>query len=284
MLVTAALPPPTGIARDAQTAIEEDLGHGDLTAALIPADKTAVANIVVREPAIVCGTAWADACLAILDPDARIDWRAADGEAVQAGTVIARVEAKARVLLSAERSMLNFLQTLSATATTTRRYVEQIKHTKARILDTRKTLPGLRQAQKYACRCGGAINHRHGLFDGILIKENHIVSCGSIEAAVAQAKSTISQALIVVEVESLEELEQAQTAGADRALLDNFSLEAMRLAVKQVAGCMTLEASGGIEGDGLLAIAETGVDYISIGALSKHVRAIDLSMRVSEVR
>ena len=279
----AALPPKHIIETDARRALEEDLGPGDLTANLLARDCMASAEVISREQAILCGTAWFEAVMHQIDPKIHIEWQADDGEQIAADRLLCRLHGSARSLLSAERSALNFLQTLSATATQARHFVEAVAHTRAVILDTRKTLPGLRHAQKYASRCGGACNHRSGLYDGILIKENHILAAGGIEAAVATARQSISQAQIVVEVETLEELEQARQAGAHRVLLDNFTLAMMRQAVEQVAGTLALEASGGIDLGTIATIAETGVDFISVGAITKHVQAIDLSMRIREM-
>ena len=261
-------------------ALEEDVGSGDLTAGLIPAGQRSSAVIITREAAVLCGIPWAEACFRALDPTVSIDWRAAEGEAVAPGQALCRIEGDARALLTAERPALNFLQTLSATATLTHRYVEVVAGTRARILDTRKTLPGLRLAQKYAVRVGGGCNQRIGLFDGILIKENHILAAGGVRPALEAAFRIVPPgATIQVEVESLDELRVALEAGAKLILLDNFDLAMMRAAVELTAGRAELEASGGVNLESVRAIAETGVDRISIGGLTKDVRAVDLSMR-----
>jgi nicotinate-nucleotide pyrophosphorylase (carboxylating) len=261
-------------------ALEEDLGRGDLTAALIPANRTAHAQVITRDDAVLCGQAWFDEVFRQLDRRVRVDWSVHDGEALRADQLLCTLEGPARALLTGERTALNFLQTLSGTATVTRRYVEAVAGTRAVILDTRKTLPGLRTAQKYAVRCGGGENHRMGLYDAILIKENHIVAAGSVANAVRLSRVQSPTGVAVeVEVETLEQLREALAAGADRLLLDNFSLKRLREAVAETAGRAKLEASGGVTLDNIRAIAETGVDSISIGALTKHVRAVDLSMR-----
>jgi nicotinate-nucleotide pyrophosphorylase (carboxylating) len=261
-------------------ALEEDLGRGDLTAALIPANRTAHAQVITRDDAVLCGQAWFDEVFRQLDRRVRVDWSVHDGEALRADQLLCTLEGPARTLLTGERTALNFLQTLSGTATVTRRYVEAVAGTRAVILDTRKTLPGLRTAQKYAVRCGGGENHRMGLYDAILIKENHIVAAGSVANAVRLSRVQSPTGVAVeVEVETLEQLREALAAGADRLLLDNFSLKRLREAVAETAGRAKLEASGGVTLDNIRAIAETGVDSISIGALTKHVRAVDLSMR-----
>jgi len=273
------LPPPETILANCRIALDEDLGHGDLTAALIPIDQRSKATLLSREPAVICGCAWVDATFASVDPEVRIHWLIRDGETVAAGHRLCTLHGRARSILSAERSALNFLQTLSATATLTRRYADAIAHTQTRLLDTRKTIPGLRQAQKYAVRCGGGENHRMGLYDAILIKENHIIAAGSIEQAVKYARAREDRVLVVVEVENLQELELACTAEADRALVDNFNLAALREAVRINAGRLQLEASGNITLDNIAETAETGVDFISVGALTKNIRAIDFSLR-----
>lgn len=264
-------------------ALAEDVGSGDLTASLVPVERTARASVITREDAILCGSPWFDEVFRQLDPSARVYWDAADGDEVSAGQRLCRVEGPARPLLTGERTALNFLQTLSGTATTTRRYAHLVAGLRCRILDTRKTVPGLRLAQKYAVLCGGGSNHRKGLYDGILIKENHIVAAGSIEAAVSAARIAGASVPVEVEVETLDELRQALDAGADMALLDEFSLDDLRSAVAlnraHARGPMKLEASGNITFDTLRAIAETDVDFVSIGSLTKHVRAVDLSMR-----
>lgn len=271
------------VERNVLAALAEDIGGGDLTALLIPAHRPAVGVVTSREQAVLCGTAWFDACIRRLDPAARIHWRAHDGANIEAGQILCEIAADTRALLTAERSALNFLQLLSGTATQTRSYVETIAGTRAKIVDTRKTLPGLRLAQKYAVRCGGGTNHRLGLHDGILIKENHIIAAGSITAALERARAIAAgNAFIQVEVETLEELAEALDAGATMILLDNMDLTQMHQAVGLTAGRAELEASGGVRLDSVRAIAEAGVDRISIGTLTKDVRAIDLSLRHSE--
>ncbi|MBZ0097071.1 MAG: carboxylating nicotinate-nucleotide diphosphorylase [Sulfuricella sp.] len=268
------------IQRNVEAALAEDIGSGDLTAQLIPAVQTARASIISREAAVLCGTAWFEACFRRLDAQVEIKWFAHDGEAVAAGQTLAEISGNARALLSAERPALNFLQTLSATATATRQYVEAVKSTHASIMDTRKTLPGLRVAQKYAVQCGGGKNQRVGLYDGILIKENHIMAAGSIHEVLAQAAKIAPPGVsIQIEVESLDELEQALAAGAELILLDNFDLETMRTAVKLAGSRAELEASGGITLEAVRAVAETGVHRISVGSLTKDIKAVDLSMR-----
>ncbi|MBI5331355.1 MAG: carboxylating nicotinate-nucleotide diphosphorylase [Betaproteobacteria bacterium] len=265
-------------------ALAEDLGgvmpHGDLTARLIPCDSHAQARVITREAAVLSGTAWFDACFAALDPHARVTWLVRDGERVQAGQTLCKVGGHARALLTAERPALNFMQTLSGVATETRRYADAIAGTRARIYDTRKTLPGLRQALKYAVICGGGENQRIGLYDGILIKENHIAAAGGIGPALAAAAALAEPGVTVqIEVETLAQLDEALQCGAKLILLDNFDPEGMRAAVALTAGRAQLEASGGVNLANVRAIAETGVDRISVGALTKNVRAIDLSMR-----
>lgn len=280
------LPTPDSIARDVHAALAEDIGSGDLTALLIPAETQARAHVITREDALLCGTPWFAACFAALDATIRIDWHAGEGETIRAGQTLCEIAGSARALLSAERPALNFLQTLSGVATETRRHVEAIAGTRARIYDTRKTLPGLRLALKYAVKCGGGENQRIGLFDGILIKENHIAAAGGIRPALAAAFALAAGArvpakaiTVQIEVENLAQLEEALAAGATLILLDNFDLTALRAAVERSAGRAQLEASGGISLANLRHIAETGVDRISIGGLTKHVRAIDFSMR-----
>lgn len=271
------------VERNVLTALAEDIGGGDLTALLTPAHRAAVGVVTSRESAVLCGVAWFEACLHRLDPLARIHWLVRDGESVQAGQIVCEIAADTRALLTAERSALNFLQLLSGTATQTRRYVEAIVGTRAKIVDTRKTIPGLRLAQKYAVRCGGGTNHRLGLYDGILIKENHIIAAGSITAALTRASVLANgNVFIQVEVETLEQLAEALDAGAKLILLDNMDLVQMHQAVGLTAGRAELEASGGVRFETVRAIAETGVDRISVGALTKDVRAIDLSLRHSE--
>ncbi|MCC7083231.1 MAG: carboxylating nicotinate-nucleotide diphosphorylase [Burkholderiales bacterium] len=268
------------IERDIARALEEDVGSGDLTAELIAPQASAKARVISRVDAVLCGAPWFDACLHRLDASVRIDWHAHDGDAVVANQALCRIEGNARALLTGERIALNFLQLLSAVATVTRGYVDAVRGTGAIIVDTRKTLPGLRLAQKYAVRAGGGSNHRIGLYDGILIKENHIAACGGIAAALARARALASAGVFTqVEVERLDQLEEALAAGANMILLDNFELEQMRAAVRINAGRAKLEASGGITLENVRAIAQTGVDRISIGALTKDIKAIDLSMR-----
>jgi nicotinate-nucleotide pyrophosphorylase (carboxylating) len=263
-------------------ALQEDLRDGDLTAQLIPAGKAGHATIITRQNAVLCGTAWFDACFTALDPSCTLTWAAQDGDAVAAGQTLCEIRGNARAMLSAERCALNFLQTLSATATLTRRYVELVRGSKAKILDTRKTLPGLRMAQKYAVKAGGGHNQRIGLFDGILIKENHIMAAGGIRPVLAEAMRIAPAGVTIqIEVETLEQLREALDAGAKLVLLDNFDLAGMRAAVQISAGRAELEASGGVNLDTVHAIAETGVDRISIGSLTKDVQALDLSMRFS---
>ena len=279
------MPTPTidaAIQANVCAALDEDLGErGDLTAQLIPAGSQATARIITREDAVLCGTAWCEACFAALDPHARITWQAGDGDAIRAGQILCEIQGHARALLSAERPALNFLQTLSGVATKTRHYVAVIAGTRARIYDTRKTLPGLRLALKYAVKCGGGENQRIGLYDGILIKENHIAAAGGIRPALEAAnRLATTDATVQVEVEDMAQLAEALEAGAQLILLDNFTSAQMREAVAVNAGRARLEASGGVTLENLREVAETGVDRISIGALTKDVRAVDLSMRV----
>mgnify|MGYP001826468225 FL=1 len=261
-----------------QIALAEDIGKGDITAALIPEHQTAQATVMCREPAIVCGMAWFNAVFEELDSRVETYWLVHDGDAVDANQILCKLSGPARALLSGERTALNFLQTLSATATLSRRYADTVADLPVRILDTRKTIPGLRTAQKYAVRVGGCDNHRSGLYDGILIKENHIAAAGSIHHAVTQARAENPGMLIEVEVENESQLLQALAAAADRLLLDNHSLPELKHAVETVAGRAELEASGGVTLDKLREIALTGVDYISTGSLTKDIKAIDLSM------
>jgi nicotinate-nucleotide pyrophosphorylase (carboxylating) len=274
------LPPPETIERDVCRALEEDIGSGDVTADLLPAGAAARARVVTRESAVLCGTAWFDACFQELDAGAEIEWLARDGDHVNAGALLCRIEGPARALVTAERTALNFLQTLSGTATATAQFVDAIRGTRTTILDTRKTLPGLRLAQKYAVRVGGGANHRMGLHDAVLIKENHIATAGSIAAAVARARALHPGLLVETEVENFGELREALAAGADRIMLDEFELHELSQAVIEVDGRVPLEVSGSVSIDRVRAIAETGVDFVSIGALTKHVRAVDLSMRI----
>jgi nicotinate-nucleotide pyrophosphorylase (carboxylating) len=260
-------------------ALAEDLGNGDLTAALIPEEAQAEATVISREPAVLCGAAWFDAVFHQLDPQIAIEWQAVDGDRVMPDQLLCTLRGPARSLLTGERTALNFLQMLSSTATLARRYADAVAGTGTTILDTRKTIPGLRLAQKYAVRCGGCQNHRIGLFDAVLIKENHIMAAGSIGNAIAAARHLHPGVTVEVEVENFAELEEALAAHPDIIMLDNFDLTAMTEAVKITGGRVKLEASGNVNFDTVRPIAETGVDYISIGGLTKDVRAIDLSMR-----
>jgi nicotinate-nucleotide pyrophosphorylase (carboxylating) len=276
-------PDPADVGHAVANALQEDIGSGDLTAQLIPADRLSRASVITREDAVLCGTSWFDEVFRQVDARVAVVWAAHDGDQVHANQVLCTLDGPARALLTGERTALNFLQALSATATATRRYVDAAAGTSCRILDTRKTIPGLRLAQKYAVRCGGGTNHRIGLFDAILVKENHIAAAGSIAHAVAEARRLNATVLLEVEVENLAQLRQALDARVDRILLDNFTLQDMRNAVqiaRQHANTGTqLEASGNMTLETLRAVAETGVDFISVGGLTKHVRAIDLSMR-----
>ena len=274
-----ALPPPAAIAAQVRIALDEDLGSGDLTAALIAADAEASVQVMCREQAVLAGTPWFDEVFRQLDTGIRIHWMAADGERIGPGQVLCRMQGNTRALLSGERTALNYLQTLSGTATRARRYADAVAGTGVRILDTRKTLPGLRLQQKYAVVCGGCHNHRVGLYDAILIKENHILAAGSIAAALAAARESGAAVEIEIEVEDLDQLREALAAGARRILLDNFDLRLLREAVVIGAGRARLEASGGVTLEGIAKIAETGIDDISVGALTKDLRAVDLSMR-----
>jgi nicotinate-nucleotide pyrophosphorylase (carboxylating) len=260
-------------------ALQEDVGSGDLTALLVAADETARAAVLAREPAVLAGAPWFDGVFRRLSPAVQATWLRKDGDLLEAGETICTLEGPARSLLTGERTALNFLQTLSAVATTTRRYVEAVQGTRAVVVDTRKTLPGLRLAQKYAVRMGGGRNHRLGLYDGILIKENHIAAAGGIRRALEAASGLNAKVPVQIEVETLAQLEEALDVGAKLILLDNFNLDQLREAVRINAGRAQLEASGGIGLEGLRAVAETGVDRISVGALTKDVKAIDLSMR-----
>ena len=267
------------IEEDVRKALQEDLDSGDITAALVPVTQISKASVFSRESAILCGRHWFDAVFKHLDETIQILWYAADGEAISPHQVVCTLEGSARGILSGERTALNFLQTLSGTATAANRYANQVKGLSTKILDTRKTIPGLRRAQKYAVRCGGCHNHRMGLFDAFLIKENHIAAAGSITAAIHSARAMNEDLPVEVEVENQDELQQALDAGADRILLDNFTPDQIRKAVGLTRQRAELEASGGITFDTLCKYAETGVDYISIGALTKDVHAIDLSLR-----
>ena len=280
----AAPPPDAVVAADVARALAEDIGDGDVTAGLLP-DNADSAYLLCKEDAVVCGRPWFDACHRALDPDVQIDWRVAEGARAVAGTVLATLRGRARALVSAERASLNFMQTLSATATVTTAYVKAVLGTGARILDTRKTLPGLRMAQKYAVRVGGGCNHRIGLFDAVMLKENHIRAAGSLPAAIRAARAMHPALPLIVEVETLAQLEEALTEGCDRILIDDFDApnrrEAVALAASRPSATrIPLEVSGGVDLAGVRAIAQDGIDYISIGALTKHVRAIDLSLKL----
>jgi len=279
-MARVAPPDPAVVARDVARALEEDLGTGDVTGALVSADCRAIAVLMAKEPGVLAGRDWFARAFLALDPAARIAWDFEDGDRFEAGARLAQISGMARALLAAERTALNFLQTLSATATATAAAVTALDGLPTRVLDTRKTLPGLRYAQKYAVRAGGGVNHRHGLYDQFLIKENHIAAAGGIAAACAAARAMRPDLLLEVEVESLAELDEALAAGADRIMLDDFELDAMKEAVRRTRGRAELEASGGLSLDGLRTVAETGVDYVSLGGLTKHVRAVDLSLRI----
>ena len=275
--------PPPDLSDQVARALAEDVGSGDLTAALVPATRSGRATVITREAAVLCGRPWVDEVFRQLDPSVRVEWAAAEGAAVAPGDLLCTIEGPARSLLTGERTALNFLQSLSGTATVARRYAAVLDGLPCRVLDTRKTVPGLRRAQKYAVRVGGGANHRMGLYDGILVKENHIMAAGSIAAAVAAARSQGATVPVEVEVETLAELREALDAGTDMALLDEFSLDDLRAAVamnrSHPRGPIKLEASGNVTLETLRSIAETGVDFVSVGSLTKHVRAVDLSMR-----
>ena len=260
--------------------IHEDLGSTDLTALIVPATTLAEASVITRVDMVLCGGPWFEAVFALLDPAVHINWLVGEGDQVSANELICKLIGPARSLLTGERTALNLLQTLSGTATLSRRFAEETEGTGLVVLDTRKTIPGLRNAQKYAVRCGGCSNHRFGLYDGILIKENHITSAGSIGLAVRQAMELDANVPIEIEVETLDELTQALDAGANRIMLDNFDLDMMRKAVALNAGRAKIEVSGNVSLDKIKAIAATGVDYVSVGALTKNVKAVDLSMRI----
>jgi len=275
--------PPADLSSQVELALREDIGSGDVTAALVPAAQQVRGSLVTREDAVLCGRPWAQETFRRLDPRVELTWYAADGDRIAARQVIFAIAGPARAVLTGERTALNFLQLLSATATSTRRYVEAIAGTTCRILDTRKTLPGLRTAQKYAVRCGGADNHRMGLYDQVLIKENHIAAAGSITAAIETARRNAPAVTVEVEVESLGELTEALNARPDIVMLDDFSLQdlAAAVALNRAQGApVKLEASGSVSLETVRAIAATGVDYVSVGGLTKHVRAIDLSLRL----
>ena len=278
--MNTSLPLPADVAETVRRALAEDVGAGDLTANLISEATLARAQVITREDAVLCGSAWFDEVFRQVDARVRVTWDARDGDAVRAGQALCHLEGPARGILTGERAALNFLQLLSGTATRTRQYVEAVRGTHAVILDTRKTVPGLRLAQKYAVRCGGGHNHRLGLYDGILIKENHIAAAGSVAAALKAAKDAAAPGLLVeLEVENLQQLQEAIAVGASRILLDNFDLEGLRAAVRETRGRAQLEVSGGVTLANVRAIAETGVDYISVGDLTKNVTAVDLSLR-----
>ena len=268
------------ISERVQQALAEDVGAGDITASLIAPDTLASADVITREAGVLCGKAFAEETFRQVDARCGTVWQVEDGDHINAGDSLYRVTGPARALLTAERTALNFLQALSGTATVAKAYADRIAHTNVRLLDTRKTLPGLRLAQKYAVACGGCYNHRIGLFDAFLIKENHIAAAGGIREAIIAARHIAADKPVEIEVETLEELDTALSAEPDRIMLDNFSLDALREAVARTAGQAELEASGNVTDQTLVAIAETGVDLISIGALTKHIRALDLSMRM----
>ena len=279
----AIVPPaPADVQRDVQRALAEDIGSGDVTAQLLATDARASARVITREAGVLAGQAWFDACFRALDRDVRIEWPVSEGQHVRAGTIVCLLAGSSRALVSGERCALNFLQTLSGTATRTAEYVAALAGTGTRVLDTRKTLPGLRLAQKYAVRVGGGVNHRIALYDAVLLKENHIHAAGSIATAAAQARSRYPALPLIIEVETLDELEQALATGCDQILVDDFSLVDLREAVRRARGRVPLEVSGGVELPRLREIAETGVDFVSVGALTKHVRAVDFSLRLGE--
>ncbi|MDY7220356.1 carboxylating nicotinate-nucleotide diphosphorylase [Denitrificimonas sp. JX-1] len=269
------------IKANVRIALAEDIGSGDITAQLIPADQQASARVITREPAVISGVAWVNEVFRQVDNKVKVNWLVSDGQRVEANDVLFELEGKARSLLSGERAALNFLQSLSAVATRSQYFADMVEGTGVKLLDTRKTLPGLRLAQKYAVTCGGCHNHRIGLYDAFLIKENHIAACGGVAATVKAAHRIAPGKPVEVEVENLDELREALAAGADIIMLDELSLEDMRTAVKLAASKVKLEASGGVNEQSIRAIAETGVDYISLGTLTKDIKAIDLSMRLS---
>lgn len=274
-------PDPAVVLRNVRAALAEDLGSGDITAALIAAGTRATGRVITREDGVLCGQPWVDVVFAELDSQVQIEWHHRDGASISAGETLFSFEGPARSLLTGERCALNFLQLLSGTATICQRYAQRVAGTRVRLLDTRKTVPGLRDAQKYAVRCGGCHNHRIGLYDAFLIKENHIAACGGIQAAVAAARCSAPGKPVEVEVENFAELEEALASACDRVMLDNFSLEQIAAAVALAGGRVELEASGNVTEQTLLAIAQTGVDFISIGALTKDCKALDLSMRLA---
>lgn len=271
---------PADIDAVVRNALQEDVGSGDVTASLIPASRLCNASVVCREPAVLAGAPWFERVFHQLDPAVSVTWLHAEGAAVARDEVVCRLAGPARAIVTGERTALNFLQTLSATASVTRDYVNALGASRTRVLDTRKTVPGLRSAQKYAVRAGGGVNHRMGLFDAILIKENHIAAAGSIGAAVAALRRSHPGLRIEVEVENMLELDEALANGVEMIMLDNFNLAAMRIATAHVAGRAQVEISGGLELDALAALAQVGADFVSIGALTKHVRAVDFSMRI----
>jgi nicotinate-nucleotide pyrophosphorylase (carboxylating) len=276
------LPGADMIAKQVRAALAEDIGGGDLTASLLPGDQRSRVDLITRQEAVICGRSWFDEVFRQLDPGVTTDWRVLDGERVVPDALLCRLRGPSRALLTGERTAMNFLQTLSGTATRARRYADAVAGLPVRILDTRKTIPGMRVQQKYAVRCGGCHNHRMGLYDAILIKENHILAAGSIAAAIQAAKGVAGDVQVEIEVETIAEVEEALAAGATHLLLDNFGLDQLRRAVALSAGRARLEASGGIGLDRVRAIAETGVDDISVGDLTKDVTAVDLSMRFLE--
>lgn len=275
-----APPDRADVGADVARALAEDIGSGDVSAALIPADAEAEASILTREDMVLAGVPWAEAVFHTLDHGVRIDWWHRDGERVAAGSALCKIRGRARALLSGERTALNFLQTLSATATVTSRFVAALAGTGTRVLDTRKTLPGLRRAQKYAVRAGGGVNHRIGLYDAVLIKENHIAAAGGIAQAIAAARAQSPGLMVEIEVESLAEYREAIAARPDRIMLDELPEDELRQAIVERVAGIELELSGGVDFDRIAAIGQLGVDYVSVGALTKHVRAIDLSMRL----
>ncbi len=277
----AKLTLPSDIKNSVKAALKEDIGSGDITASLIPKDAIAKATVITRETAILCGREWFNETMLQLSDEITISWQAQDGDLINENQPLCTIQGPARAILSAERVALNFLQLLSGIATEARRYADRVKGLNTVIRDTRKTIPGLRLAQKYAVRCGGCENHRIGLYDGVLIKENHILACGSITKAVEQIRTSHPKMLIEVEVEDLDELREALTAGADMLLLDNFDRATLQRAVILNKGQAKLEASGGVTFNEIRTLAESGIDYIAIGTLTKDVRAIDLSMRFS---
>ena len=275
-----ALELPADIDATVRNALKEDIGSGDVTASLIPAQRVCSARVVCRESAVLAGAPWFDSVFRHIDAAVTVNWHYAEGADLKPGDVVCRLHGPARAIVTGERSALNFLQTLSSAATLTRRCVTALGPTRTRILDTRKTVPGLRSAQKYAVRAGGGVNHRMGLFDAILIKENHIAAAGSITAAVSALRASHPGLRIEVEVENMRELDEALASGAEMIMLDNFTLDAMRAATAHVAGRALVEISGGVDIDALASLATVGADFVSIGALTKHVRAIDFSMRI----